>query len=112
MTVTAKTLIASQDAANTQTTYYTAGAGMRTILDKFTATNHSASAVTLSINLVASGGSASDVNLIVDTKSLAAGETYTFPEVVGHVLDAGGFVSAIASASASLSIRSSGREIT
>jgi hypothetical protein len=112
MTVTAKVLIAAKIAENAQTTQYTAGTGVRTIIDKFTATNYSAGAVTLSINLVTLSGSAGDSNLIVKTKSLAANETYTFPEIVGHVLDAGGFISTLASAATSITIRSSGREVT
>lgn len=112
MTVNAKVLIPAQNASNSQTTYYTASTGVRTIIDKFTATNYTAGAVTLSVNLVTVAGSAADSNLVVKTKSLAAGETYTFPEVVGHVLDAGGFISTIASAATSITIRASGREIT
>jgi len=66
----------------------------------------------LSVNLVTSAGSAGDLNLVVKTKSLAAGETYTFPEIVGQVLAPSGFISTIASAATSISIRASGREIT
>ena len=89
-----------------------AATNVTTIIDKFTATNYSAGAVTLSVNLVTSAGSAGDLNLVVKTKSLAAGETYTFPEIVGQVLAPSGFISTIASAATSISIRASGREIT
>jgi hypothetical protein len=68
--------------------------------------------VTISVNLVISGGSAATSNLIVDTRSLAPDETYTFPELVGQVLEPSGFISTIASAATSLTIRASGREIT
>ena len=54
MTVTAKTLVASKIAENAQTTQYTA-TNVRTIIDKFTATNYSAGAITLSINSFKSG---------------------------------------------------------
>jgi hypothetical protein len=64
------------------------------------------------VNLVTSAGSAGDLNLVVKTKSLAAGETYTFPELVGQVLAPSGFISTIASAATSINIRASGREIT
>lgn len=111
MTVIAKPLITAAYAANSQTTQYTAGAGTRTIIDKFTGYNGTAGAVTLAINLVASAGTAAATNLIV-LKSLAAGETYTFPEVVGHVLEAGGFISTIAGAASSIAIRASGREVS
>ncbi len=111
MTVTVKTLIPSKQAENTQTTQYTA-TNCKTIIDKFTATNTSAGNLTLSVNLVSSGGSAGVDNLIVDSRAIAPYETYTFPELVGQVLEPGGFISAIASAATALTIRASGREIT
>ena len=111
MTVTVKVLIPAKQAENTQTTQYTASL-CKTIVDKFTATNTSASVVTLSVNLVTSGGSAGASNLIVDARSIAVDETYTFPELIGQSLESGGFISTIASAATSLTIRASGREIT
>lgn len=110
MTVTAKALIDSKYAENAQTTQYTA-TGVRTIIDKFTAFNGTAGAVTLTVSLVASGGTASADEVMV-TRSIAANETYTFPELVGHVLNSGGFISTLAGAASSLVIRSSGREVT
>ena len=111
MAVTVKVLIPSKIAESSQTTQYTA-TNVTTIIDKFTATNYSAGAVTLSVNLVTSGDTAGNQNLVVKTKSLAAGETYTFPEIVGQSLAPSGFISTIASAATSISIRASGREIT
>jgi hypothetical protein len=111
MTVTVRVLIPAKQAENSQTTQYTAS-NVRAVIDKFTATNTTTSNVTLSVNLVTSGGSASAANLIVDARTIAPDETYTFPELVGQVLEAGGFISTIASAATSLTIRASGREIT
>lgn len=110
MSVNAKTLIQSKQAEAAQTTQYTA-TNCKAIIDKFTATNTSAGNVTLSVNLVASGGAAGTDNLIVDGHAVAPGETYTFPELVGHTLESSGFISTIASAATSLTIRASGREI-
>jgi len=110
MAVTVKALIPAKQAENTQTTQYTA-TNCRAIIDKFTATNTTAGNVTISVNIVVSGGSAGNSNLIVDTRSIAPDETYTFPELVGQVLDSGNFISTIASAATSLTIRASGREI-
>ena len=50
MTVTAKVLIPSKIAENTQSTQYTA-TNVTTIIDKFTATNYSTTAATISVNL-------------------------------------------------------------
>lgn len=111
MSVTAKPLIVAKYAANSVTTEYTAPSGIRTIIDKFTGSNGTAGAVSLEINLVPVAGSAGASNLVM-TKSLAAGETYTFPEIVGHVLESGGFIAVEASSATSIVIRASGREVT
>jgi len=111
MTVTVKVLVPAKTAENAQTTQYTA-AGVTTIIDKFTATNYSASAATISVNLVNPSGSASNDNLIVKTKTLQAGETYTFPELVGAALAPSGFISTIAGTASAINIRASGREVT
>jgi len=83
MTVTAKCLLESTQLAASQTTLYTAN-GLRAILDKVSATNVSGS----------------------------AGESYGFPELVGHVLNQGGFISVIAGTAAAINLRISGREVT
>ena len=111
MTVSIKVLIPAKTAENSQTTQYTA-AGVNAIIDKFTATNYSAAAATISVNLVTAAGSASNDNLIVKTKTLQASETYTFPELVGHVLPPSGFISTIAGTASAINIRASGREVT
>ncbi len=111
MAVTPKVLIPPKQAEDAQTAQYTA-TNVRAIIDKFTVTNTSAGNETISINLVTSGGTAGAANLIVDARTIAPDETYTCPELVGHVLDAGGFISTLASAATSLTIRCSGREIT
>lgn len=110
MAVTVKNIIPAKQAEAVQTDQYTA-TNCRAIIDKFTATNTTAGNQSLSVNLVISGGTAGDGNLITDTRMIAPNETYTFPELVGQVLDSGGFISTIASAAASLTIRASGREI-
>ena len=110
MTVSIKVLIPAKQAENTQTTQYTA-TNCKALIDKFTVTNTTAGNVTFSVNLVTSGGSASTSNLIVDARSIAPDECYTCPELVGQALEPGGFISTIASAATSLTIRASGREI-
>ena len=111
MAVNVRVLIPAKIAENTQTTQYTAQ-NVSAIIDKFTATNYSASAATLSVNLVTQFDSSGNQNLIIKSKTLLPSETYTFPELVGHVLQPGGFISTIASAASAINIRSSGREIS
>jgi len=110
MTVINKVLFEAKAAEAAQTTQYTA-TNVRTILDKFTACNTTAGALTLSVNLVPAAGAAAAENLIVQAKSIAAGETYTFPELVGQYLQPGGFISTLASATG-LTIRGCGRELS
>lgn len=109
--ITVKVLIPAKTAENTQVTQYTA-TGVTAIIDKFTATNYSATAATISVNLVTSADTAGNQNLITKTKTLQPSETYTFPELVGQVLSNGAFISTIAGTASAINIRASGREIT
>lgn len=111
MTVTAKVLIPAKTAEDSQTTQYTAN-GVTTIIDKFTATNYSVAAATISVNIVTSASISGNGNLIVKTKTLQPSETYTFPEIVGQILGNGDFISTIAGTASAINIRASGREIT
>lgn len=111
MTVTVKVLVPAKTAENAQTTQYTAS-GVTALIDKFTATNYSASAATISVNLVTAATAAGNDNLIVKTKTLQPAETYTFPELVGAALMPSGFISTLAGTASAVNIRVSGREIT
>lgn len=111
MAVTVKVLVPAKIAETTQVTQYTAQ-GVTAIIDKFTATNYSAGAASISVNLVTPNGLAGNDNLIVKTKTLQADETYTFPELVGHILPPSGFISTIAGTASAINIRVSGREVT
>lgn len=111
MAVSISNIIPAKTAENAQTTQYTSN-GVQTIIDKFTATNYNTTAATISVNLVTASGSAGNDNLIVKTKTLQPAETYTFPELVGHVLPNGGFISTIASAASTINIRASGRLVS
>lgn len=112
MTVTAKPLFQALLAQAVQTTQYPTPTGIRTIIDKFTGTNTSGAVATLTVHLVASAGAAGAANTIVSAKTLQPGESYTFPELVGHVLNSGDFISTIAGTAAVIVIRASGREIS
>ena len=100
-----------RSAESSQTTQYTAN-GVTTIIDKFTATNYNTAAATISVNLVTVAGSASSSNLITKTKTLQPTEVYTFPELVGQVLNPGDFISTIAGTATAINIRVSGREVS
>jgi hypothetical protein len=111
MTVTVTVLVPPKQMEAVQTTQYTA-TSVRAIIDKATVTNTDTVARTFSVNIVTSGGSAGNANLVIDTRTVQPDETYLCPELVGHVLAPGGFISTLASAGVALTLRVSGREIT
>jgi hypothetical protein len=112
MAVVTTQLIPAKAAENVQTTQYTVATGTRAIIDKFTVTNVGGASAQFSINICPLSGAAANSNLIVDARTIAVGECYTLPEVVGHNLLPGSFISTLASAATTLTIMCSGREIT
>lgn len=111
MAITVKTLVPSKQVENAQTVQYTANE-CTAVIDKATVTNTSVNNVAFSANLVTAAGSASSANRVVNSRPIAPNETYALNELVGQVLQAGDFLSTIAGAATSLTLRVSGREIT
>ena len=111
MTVTVKNIIPRKEAEGSQTAQYTA-VGCKTIIDKFTATNHAAVDVQFSVNLVAASAFAGVNNQVLRQRTIAPGECYLCPELVGQTLEDGGYISTLASAAGAITISASGREIT
>lgn len=111
MAVSVTVLVPPKQLESSQTTQYTA-TNVRAIIDKATVTNTSASYATLSVNLVNVAGAAGNSNLIIKERSIAPSETYLCPELVGQVLAPGQFISTLAGAATSLTMRVSGREVT
>jgi hypothetical protein len=111
MSVRVRVLVPGKTVEDVQTTQYTA-TNVVTIIDKFTATNYSGSAADISVNLVTTAGTAGNVNLITKTKTLQPSEVYTFPELVGQVLNPGDFISTLAGTASAVNMRVSGREVT
>lgn len=110
MTTTVVALIESKAAENAQTTQYTS-TGIKTIIDKFTATNTTGGNVTFAVNLVPASGAAGAGNLMF-SRIILPGQCYTCPELVGQVLEAGDVISTLAGAAASITIRAAGRQVT
>ena len=111
MTVVAKALIETLSLAAAATNQYTAPASTRTIIDKMTATNTTAGALTLTAYLVPSGGATGASTTVISAQSIAPGTTYLCPEVVGHILNPGDAIFTQASG-AGLTGRASGREVS
>ncbi len=111
MTVRSIALIPAKQVENAQTTQYTA-VNVTTYIDKFTVTNTTSSNITFSANVVTVAGTAGADNLLINLRTIAPKETYACTELIGQVLQPGDFISTIAGAATSLTMRASGREIS
>lgn len=111
MAVVVKNIIPRKQAEAAQTDQYIAD-GVDTIIDKFTATNTTSFNTTLTVNLIAEGGSAGDENTVTYQKTIISGRTEMFPELIGQVIESGGVISTIAGTASALTISASGREIS
>jgi hypothetical protein len=110
MAVTVKNLVPGSLLAAAMAPYYTATL-VKAILDKVTLCNTTAAAVTIDLHLVPAGGSATAANKVLDAVSINRHTTYSAVDVVGHVLEPGGTIQAVASSAAAVSLRVSGREV-
>jgi len=110
MTTTPKVLIQSKTAETVETTQYISS-NCTTLIDKFTALNILGTAQTLTVSLVPNGQTVGASNKQV-TVSVLPGKSYQFPELVGHSMDPGDFISTLPSAASAFNIRSSGRQVT
>lgn len=111
MATTPVVLFEAKFAENVQTTQYTS-TNVQTAIDKLTGTNVTGLAATITVNIVAPAGVAGTSNIITFTKTIPAGKTYIFPELVGHLLAIGGIISTIAGTANAIVIRASGRQFS
>jgi hypothetical protein len=111
MSVTPKRLVPGSQLTGSAATYYTA-TGVKARIDALAVVNTTAGAVTATVYLVPSGGSASASNCVLSARSLAAGETYVPPGAIGQWLDVGGTIQAFAGAVTSITLVASGIEST
>lgn len=111
MTTTPKALFQAKFAEVAETPQYPS-TDCKTSIDKFTATNVTALNATIAVSIVPAAGTAGASNRITFTKTIAPGKTDLFPELVGHILEAGDFISTLAGTANAITIRSSGRQFT
>lgn len=110
MAVIPKELVHPVKLTSSPVTYYTAYK-CRTIIDKCTIHSHDTVNRNVIISIVSSGGDVSESILV--QRSIAPGETYLCPEVVGHDLDSQSTIVATCEGEGSfVDLRVSGREIT
>lgn len=111
MAVTPKRLVPGSQIAASATTYYTA-TNVKARIDAIALTNTTEGAITATVHLVPSGGTADATNCILSAYSIAAGATYVVPGAIGQWLEEGGTVQALASAATSITLVASGVEWT
>ncbi len=90
---------------------YACPANTKTIIKKLTFTNVDTSAHTVTVHLVASGGSASNSNMVTKAFPVGPGITYEAFECEGHVLSPGDFITAFADAASVVTAHGSGVEV-
>lgn len=111
MTVKLKRLVAGSQIAASATTYYTA-TNLTARIDACTLTNTTGGAVTVTMHLVPSGGTADATNIILSAHPVPAGGSYIVPGALGQAIESGGTLQALASAATSVTIVVSGIEYT
>ena len=111
MVVTPAELLSAKYAESSATVQVT-GSGVGTIIDKFTVTNVTGVLVNFTAYLTIPLGVPSAANTVISSHPIASNETYTCPELVGHLLANGSRIATLASAGSSLIIRASGRILT
>ena len=101
-------VLVAQFLANTETTQYTAAASTVVKIANATLSNTSGSAVTVSVSLVKSGGTAGTSNRVLSAYSLAPGDSVVLRELADHVLGTADFISAISGTASTVAFTLSG----
>lgn len=109
MATSIKRFVAGSQLTTSAATYYTA-TNVSARVDSCALTNTTGGAVTATLHVVPSGGSATASNCIMSAKSIAAGATFVPPGIIGQVIENGGTLQALASAATSISLVASGIE--
>ena len=109
-TVTPKPLVQGTLLTNSLATYYTVPGSTTATIRAITLCNDHSSVVTVTLHLVASGGSASAQNQILKAVSIEAG--FTLIDDSTRAMNAGDFIRAVASVTNVVALRVDGAEIT
>lgn len=97
-------VLVSQYVANTETTQFTGAANSGNKISSATLANTSGSAVTVSVSVVKSGGTAGASNRVIPGYSIAPGDSVVLTWLVDVLLGPGDFISAIASAASAVAL--------
>lgn len=92
----------------TDTLLFTSPDAVITGITKLTFTNYSASTCWISVYLVDFGGSPASSNQVTKERALGPGETWLCLDVIGHELDPGDMLYAIAQTATSITAKAAG----
>lgn len=95
MTVGQKNIVPGVVLTGAAATYYTAPALTRVRICNATLTNDTAGGIACTVHIVTAGDTASSKNKKISAYPVAAGETYTCPELIGRILEPGDFIQAL-----------------
>lgn len=111
MTTTALALIPDATLTAGDLPYYTCPANTTAVFKRSVFSNTSAAAVSITVNVVRSGGTSGATNTLIPLKAIAPNDTYVAPEMAGLTLSAGDAVHAYASTGAVVNLMASGIQI-
>lgn len=111
MATTSPKTITPTQLTNVTATYYTTPANTKAIIKKLTFTNSTATAQTVTVYLVPSGGAAGVTNILVDARVVGAKETYECFEAQGQTFQPAGTLQAKSDAGAAITINGAIAEI-
>jgi hypothetical protein len=104
-------LVAATQLTASDAVYYTPPSVTSAKIGRAVFSNPDTAAHTITVNIVATSGSASAANQIINARSLAPGETYVSPELAGAVLPPGSSLHALADTAAKVVLMVSGLTI-
>ena len=113
MSSQAKVLVPKQDVSATVAVIYTSPAGGKgTYIDACDLVNHGGGTPTVTLSIVESGGTLTDVNHQIIDKSISHKATVQVSELMGRFIAPGATLHAICSVANTVSIYVTGRDLT
>lgn len=105
-----KRLVPGSQLTTSAATYYTVPANTLTTISACTLTNTTGGAVTATMHLVPTGGTADATNCILSARTIAAGESFNVGSAIGQTMAAGGTLQGLAGSATSITLVASGYE--
>lgn len=112
MAVTRSWLVSPSRVTTSAAGYYTAPSSTAAVVNQATACNTTGTVRWLSVNLVPSGDSVGDGNLLIDQVAVPANDQIILSELLGHTIPTGASINMTAEAASAITVTISGTEIS